>query len=121
MFIVHGSMNVLTDRRLTRSAACSTATAGLLRDELGWDGVVLTDDLGAGALRDNYDQADILRLAISAGSDLLLLANTVRRPPDIVPGTLDLIVRLVEDGEVDEASIDAAGRRVRALPGQVGQ
>ena len=98
-------------------ASLSATTHDVLRDELGWDGVVITDDLGAGALRDNYSQDDILRLAISAGNDLLLLAITVRRPTDIVPGTLDTIVRLVEDGELDETMLDRAGARLVALLG----
>jgi hypothetical protein len=33
-----------------------------LREQLGWDGVVVTDDLQAGALRDSYATADITRL-----------------------------------------------------------
>jgi beta-N-acetylhexosaminidase len=113
LVMVGNALNGQLDLR--HSASLSSATLRLLRHDLGWDGVVITDDLGAGALRDNYDPDEILRLAITAGSDLLLLANSASHPPDVVPGTLDAIVRLVEQGDLDVSLIDQAGARIARL------
>ena len=48
-------------------------TTGLLRNELGFKGLVVTDGLNMGALTSNYDEADIFRLAVEAGADLLVV------------------------------------------------
>lgn len=96
-----------------RPSSLSALTIDVLRGELGWDGVVITDDLQAGALVDAYDDEQIVRLAVGAGNDLLLFANTqatVRT--DIVPITVATIVDLVEQGKVDEGRIDASVARI---------
>jgi beta-N-acetylhexosaminidase len=96
-------------------ASLSAATMSLLRDDLGWRGVTITDDLMAGAITANYDQADVLRLAINAGNDLLLLANSAQDASDVVRPALDLIERLAARGEVTEAQIDRATARIARL------
>ncbi|MBQ8992207.1 glycoside hydrolase family 3 [Candidatus Saccharibacteria bacterium] len=48
-------------------------TTDLLRKELGFDGLIMTDGLNMGALVNNYEEAEIYRKAVEAGADLLLL------------------------------------------------
>ena len=48
-------------------------TTDLLRNELGFEGLVVTDGLNMGALTTNYEDADIYRMAVEAGADLLVL------------------------------------------------
>jgi beta-N-acetylhexosaminidase len=100
---------------LRNPASLSAPTHNLLRDDLGWDGVVITDDLMAGALAANYAADEVLRRAIRAGNDLLLLANTASQAGDVVQPALDAIEGLVAKGQIDEALIDAAGARISAL------
>ena len=50
------------------------AITGILRGQLGWDKVVLSDDMQMGAIRDAFGYADALRLAIEAGIDILTIA-----------------------------------------------
>jgi hypothetical protein len=59
----------------------------------------------------------VLRLALNAGNDLLLLANTARSAPDVVQPTLDRIEALVAGGKVDAALIDRAVARIGRLTG----
>jgi len=96
----------------------SAATLDVLRSELGWDGVVVTDDLQAGALRDGFTDDDIVRLAVEAGNDVLVFANQQVYVPDIVTRTIDTVVRLVEAGQIEERRIDASVERVLALRGR---
>ena len=97
-------------------ASLSRATVtDLLRGELGWDGVVITDDLQAGAITRAFGAEDAIALAIDAGNDLLLLANQQVYDPDIVGKTIDLIEGFVTDGRIDEARIDQSYARVTAL------
>jgi beta-N-acetylhexosaminidase len=111
--MVANALNGQLDTDLPSSL--SATTVELLRGELGWDGVVITDDLQAGALRDAYSSEDITRLALVAGDDLLLFANTQVYRADIVSTTVDAIVNLVEGGQIDEARIDASVGRIAAM------
>jgi beta-N-acetylhexosaminidase len=100
---------------LRNPATLSAPTHNLLRDDLGWDGVVITDDLMAGALTDNYAPDEVLRRAIRAGNDLLLLANTSTDAGDVVQPALDAIEALVAQHDLDDALIDAANARIARI------
>jgi beta-N-acetylhexosaminidase len=88
---------------------------GILRDEIGWDGVVISDDMQMGAIRQAYGSSDALRLAILAGVDILTIAQQQVYEPGIVESTIDLIEGLVTDGSITEARIDESYRRIKAL------
>ena len=88
---------------------------GILRNEIGWDGVVISDDMQMGAIRQAYGYADALRLAILAGVDLLTIAQQQVYEPGIVESTIDLIEGLVTDGSLSEARIDESYRRIQSL------
>lgn len=61
-----------------RPASLSPAiTTDLLRGELGFDGLVMTDDLDMGAILNHYGFAETLRLALAAGNDLLMICHRV--------------------------------------------
>jgi beta-N-acetylhexosaminidase len=114
--MVANALNGQLDQQYPSSL--STPTLALLRQQLGWDGVVVTDDLQAGALRDSYSAADIPRLALVAGSDLLLFANMQVYEPDIAASTIDSIVGLVEKGTISEAQIDRSVARLEQMIGR---
>jgi beta-N-acetylhexosaminidase len=85
----------------------------LLRGELGWNGVVVTDDLQARAIDDAFGFDEALVLALAAGNDLLLFANQQTYDPRIVGRAIDAIVAGVKAGRLPEARIDEALDRVR--------
>jgi beta-N-acetylhexosaminidase len=87
----------------------------LLRGELGWDGVVVTDDLQAGAITEAFGREDAVELALEAGNDLLLFANQQVYDPDIVGWAIDLIEGFVTSGRIQEARIDRSYERVTSL------
>lgn len=106
-------------------ASLSHATVtDLLRGELGWDGVVVTDDLGAAAITQAFGFEDAIGLALNAGNDLLLFANQHEYQADLVGRVVDVVERLVTHGTVAEARIDEALGRVERLfgtsPGSAG-
>jgi beta-N-acetylhexosaminidase len=88
---------------------------GLLRGDLGWDGVVITDDLGAGAITAAFGADEAIALAIEAGNDLLLLANQREYDPNVATRTIDVIEGLVRSGRVSVARLDESRRRVETL------
>ena len=87
---------------------------GLLRDSLGFQGVVITDDLAMGAIAKQYGREETLRLAILAGSDLLCLSNNGSAPydPDLVPKAVEAIERMVANSTTPAPS--ATPTRLRA-------
>jgi beta-N-acetylhexosaminidase len=97
-------------------ATLSRATIqGLLRDRLGWDGLVISDDLQMGAIRRAYGYEDALRLAIGAGVDVLTIANQQVYEEGIVERTIELVARMVAGGRVDPARIDQSLARISRL------
>jgi Beta-glucosidase-related glycosidases len=97
-------------------ATLSRATiTGILRDRLGYDGLVLSDDMQMGAIRDEFGYEDAVRLAINAGVDILTIANQQLFEDGIVGRTIDLVERMVGDGQISGERIDASYRRIQAF------
>jgi len=86
--------------------------SGILRGELGYDGVVISDDMQMGAIRKAYGYTDAVRLAILAGIDVLTIANEQVFEAGIVGRTIDIIEGLVTGGQVAEGRIDESYRRI---------
>jgi beta-N-acetylhexosaminidase len=97
-------------------ATLSKATIdGLLRGELGYEGVVISDDMQMGAIRQAYGYADAVRLSLLAGVDMLTIANQQVFEGRIVERTIEIVLGLVADGRLDEERIDESWRRINAL------
>jgi len=97
-------------------ASLSVATVdGLLRRRLGWEGAVITDDLGAEAIALRYTRAEAVALALEAGNDLLLFANQTLYVPDLASELMETILGLVTSGRISEARIDRSVERVDVL------
>lgn len=89
----------------------------LLRGEMDYDGVVVSDDMQMGAIVERYGPEAAAQKAIEAGVDVIAYANNSTYEEDIAARMTALIRRLVEDGLVDEARIDASYRRICRLKG----
>ncbi|MUM76420.1 glycoside hydrolase family 3 [Pseudodesulfovibrio sp. F-1] len=88
---------------------------GLLRQELGFDGVVVTDDLDMKAITDRYGRDAAIRLAIEAGADILLIGNNLTYDPDAVRLAHGRITAMVRDGIIAEARIRESFERILRL------
>ncbi len=104
VMIGHITFTALDDVPATISQA---VISGLLRDELGWDGVVITDSLDMGALA-GYDSGEVCVRYLEAGGDILLGV------PDL--GTaVGAIESAVAEGRLTEQRIDESVLRVLSL------
>ncbi len=93
-------------------ASLSPETVRVLREDLAFGGVVVSDDLGMGAL-DAWGPLEILDLAVAAGVDLLLYVMLDAEPNVLI----DHLVGRVERGEIAEERItESASRLVRMRP-----
>ncbi|WP_245244961.1 glycoside hydrolase family 3 protein, partial [Streptomyces palmae] len=86
---------------------------GVLRGELGFDGVVVTDSLGMAGVRKKYGDDRVPVLALKAGVDQLL------NPPDL-PAAWHGLRRAVESGEVPESRLDESILRILELKSRLG-
>ena len=98
-----------------------TILTDILRGDMGFEGVIVTDALDMAAVADNFTVEDIIRLTIGAGVDLLILpgvkdTNLFRLTETYV----DTAVALVESGEIDEARIDESVLRILKLKQKYG-
>lgn len=97
-------------------ATLSRATIdGILRKQLGFDGVVVSDDLYMGAIVQHYSYETAVEKAINAGVDLLVVANDKLYSPDIMPRTIELLLNLVQQGRIPRERIEQACRRIIAM------
>ncbi len=88
----------------------------LLRKELGYSGVVITDDLQMGAITKHYNIKDTIRLAIKAGNDILLFGNQLDPKKVYSPQMLvDTIVSLVKEGTISIDRLKESKERIEKL------
>ncbi|MCW3839747.1 glycoside hydrolase family 3 protein [Micromonospora yasonensis] len=81
---------------------------GLLREELGYDGVVVTDSLGMAGVRKKYGDARVPVLALKAGVDMLV-------NPPVMQVAYDAVRDSVRNGELPESRIDESVTRILRL------
>ncbi|MFE6098519.1 glycoside hydrolase family 3 protein [Streptomyces laurentii] len=86
---------------------------GVLREQLGFDGVVVTDSLGMEGVRTKYGDARVAVLAIQAGVDQLL------NPPDLSV-SWNAVLAAVKNGELTEARLDESILRILRLKAKLG-
>lgn len=85
-------------------ASLSPAVHAILREQLGFDGVVMTDDLAMKAVADYAEDGAVAVMALEAGNDLVITTDYRTQIPRVVEA--------VESGELSEAVLDGACRRV---------
>ena len=79
-----------------------------LREQMGYDGVVVTDAMNMGAVAENYEPAEAAVKALQAGVDLILMPEDFRAA---YQGVMDA----VEDGTLSKKRIDQSLRRILRL------
>jgi beta-N-acetylhexosaminidase len=105
----------------TYPATLSKATiTGIVREELGYDGVVITDDMNMQAITSQYGFEQAAVLAVQAGADLLAYGNNLIYDPDVAQRAIEALVVAVEHGKLTEERIQQSYRRVLALKGKLG-
>ncbi|MDQ0058828.1 glycoside hydrolase family 3 protein [Paenibacillus harenae] len=84
---------------------------GLLREELGYDGIVVTDCLEMSAIDEFYGPGPGAVRALQAGADMVLVSHTYEKQL----AALEAVVSAVESGELAMERVDEAVRRIMAL------
>ncbi len=108
----------LTGEEITLPATLSkTIINGILRNKLGFKGVVCTDAMNMGAIAQHFDRMDAARLAINAGVDILLMPveASSQEGLDAYSEYINGIASMVRSGKISESTINAAVSRILKL------
>lgn len=89
---------------------------GLLRDALGFDGVVFTDDLTMGAISNTYGMGEAAVLAVEAGCDVLLVCHGA----DNLRQAYDALLEAVNSGRISAERLDESVTRILKLKADYG-
>ena len=94
-----------------------TILTDILRKDMGFEGVIVSDSLVMAAIADNFDRNDVAAMAIEAGVDLLLMPVPVtdRKTLEELEAFIQLICKQVESGEIAESRIDESVRRILTM------
>ncbi|HTZ20393.1 MAG TPA: glycoside hydrolase family 3 N-terminal domain-containing protein [Opitutaceae bacterium] len=122
--IAHGLPSIMlahttvpaADPSMEISTVSRKIVTGLLRERLGFDGVITTDSITMGALMEKYGVGKSCALAIKAGCDLVLN----KTEDEFRDQGICELKRLVENGEIPEAQLDASVRRILTMKHNLG-
>lgn len=92
----------------------------LLRNRLGFTGVIMSDDMEMKAISSHYGLEAAISAAVEAGLDLLCFGNNLSYDPAIASKAADILARAVEGGRIPESRIDASYQRILALKRRAG-
>jgi beta-glucosidase-like glycosyl hydrolase len=87
--------------------------AQLLRKEMGFKGLIVTDAMGMGGITNAFTAQEAALKAVEAGVDMILL------PPD-PPGVIDALVKAVSSGSIKVSRINESVRRILELKARLG-
>jgi beta-N-acetylhexosaminidase len=91
-------------------ASLSTDAIGVLRGDLGFDGVIVTDDLAMAGAKGSGTPAEAAVQAVRAGADLLIVSS-----PQQQVDAYDAVVAAVESGEIPRSRIEKSVERLLAV------
>ena len=89
---------------------------GLLREQMGFDGVVCTDDLTMGAVSNTYGMGGAAVLAVEAGCDLLLVCHGA----DNLTEARDALLEAADSGRISPERLDESVKRILSLKAEYG-
>ena len=104
--------NSRLDEKYPATLSYNTNTK-LLREQLGYDGVLVTDDLQMLAIKEHYSKEKSIELAINSGADMIMYCNQLG--DDDTDETIEIMMDLVESGRISKDRILEANRRIDNL------
>lgn len=96
-------------------ATMSKKHLDILRRDMGYDGVIFTDDLQMGAVRDNFSLEEAVVRAVQAGADVLVYSNFFFNDPEFPEKAAEIIRNAVETGQISMEMIERSYVRIMKL------
>ncbi len=95
--------------------------SGLLRNNIGYNGPLLSDDMQMAAISQHYGLEDACCQALTAGIDLLVIGNNLRYDPDLARKLINSFKRALDNGTLSESRVKEAWDRVQQLKNKIKQ
>jgi beta-N-acetylhexosaminidase len=89
---------------------------GLLREKMGYNGVITTDSMTMGSVATRYGVPEACAMALASGADLVLM----KAQNDLVSQTFTAIKRYIEEGKISESELDAKLTRLFSMKQEYG-
>jgi len=87
----------------------------LLREQLGFKGVTITDDLQMKAITDSYGLEESVCLALAAGVDMIIIGNNLEYDPGFLKRIIPKVLQAVREKRIPEEHIHAAWQRINRM------
>ena len=92
---------------------------GLLRQQMHFDGLVITDDLQMRAITDHYGLDEAVVLALGAGADQIILGNNLAYEADILTRMITAVRNGLDSGRLTETRLRETLERIARIKGEV--
>lgn len=89
----------------TPATLSKTLVTDVLRTQMGYDGIIITDAMNMGAITEKYNSDTAAVLAVEAGVDMILMPADYQK-------AYDAVLQAVKDGEISEERIDESVTRI---------
>ncbi len=104
-FVMVSHITVASLEETVPSSMSKTIMTDVLRDELGFQGIIITDAMNMSAITEYYTTEEAAVMAIQGGADMLLM-------PDDFEKAYDAVLTAVKDGTITEERIDESLKRI---------
>lgn len=95
-------------------ATLSSEALGILRDDMKYDGVIITDCLEMDGIRGTYGTVEGALMSLKAGSDSVMICHTY----NVQVKSIERVVEAVQSGKLPESRINESLRRITSLKGK---
>lgn len=110
VMVGHINFPLIDDEPNLPASLSRNVVNNLLREDLAYDGIIITDALDMDAIDTVYSPEEAAIRAVQAGNDMIILGAHVS--PDTLARAIEAVVDAVQQGEIDEAQIDQSVRRI---------
>ncbi|MEP1096180.1 MAG: glycoside hydrolase family 3 N-terminal domain-containing protein [Cyclobacteriaceae bacterium] len=109
-------VNKSLDQTKIPATLSKRVVTGMLREFLGFQGVVVSDDMQMGAIKNEYGIKEAVRMSIDAGVDILMFANNVKDYDMVTSSDVhSLIKEMVEEGVISRERVFESYSRIMNL------
>jgi beta-N-acetylhexosaminidase len=93
----------------------------ILREQLGWQGIIISDDMHMGAIAQHYGLEIAIEKAINAGVDILMFSNNSRDSYDAEAASkaIATIKKLLNEGKITTAQIEKSYQKIIKLKAEM--
>lgn len=88
---------------------------GILRNQLNYKGVIVSDDMNMGAITQNYGLESAIEQSINAGVDILIFANNLSYDEMIADKAIKIVLDLINSGKISKDRINESYERIKIL------